>query len=149
MAAEEGHALSAGEYILHHVTHFSTGKPKGLVDFSVVNFDSVVFSTVIGVLACFLLWLAARKVTSGVPGRFQAAVEFAGLDGRHPQTASEQAARQLSGATADLQHGCATTETPHLARPVDQRVGVRRPVTVIRLGDLVEHLAVATGLGAP
>ena len=75
MAAEE-HALTPGEYIIHHLTHFGTGKPKGLVDFSVINFDSVVFSTLLGVLGCFLLWLAARKATSGVPGRFQAAVEI-------------------------------------------------------------------------
>ena len=27
-------------------------------------------------LGCWLLWLAARKATSGVPGRFQAAVEI-------------------------------------------------------------------------
>ena len=75
MAAEE-HAPTSGEYIIHHLTHFGTGKPKGLVDFSVVNFDSVVFSAALGALGCFLLWLAARKATSGVPGRFQAAVEF-------------------------------------------------------------------------
>jgi F-type H+-transporting ATPase subunit a len=30
----------------------------------------------LGVIGCFLLWRAARKVTSGVPGRFQAAVEI-------------------------------------------------------------------------
>jgi F-type H+-transporting ATPase subunit a len=29
-----------------------------------------------GVIGCFLLWKAARKATSGVPGRFQAAVEI-------------------------------------------------------------------------
>jgi F-type H+-transporting ATPase subunit a len=75
MAAEEA-ARTPGEYIIHHLTHFGTGKPKGLVDFSVINFDSVVFSTLLGALACFVLWLAARKATSGVPGRFQAAVEF-------------------------------------------------------------------------
>jgi len=75
MAAEE-HALTAGEYIVHHLTHLSTGKPKGLVDFSVLNFDSIVFSLLIGILGCFLLWKAARSVTSGVPGRFQAAVEI-------------------------------------------------------------------------
>jgi F-type H+-transporting ATPase subunit a len=75
MAAEE-HAQTPGEYIIHHLTHFGTGKPKGLVDFSVVNFDSVFFSIALGVLGCFVLWLAARKVTSGVPGRFQAAVEM-------------------------------------------------------------------------
>ncbi|MDQ6640691.1 MAG: F0F1 ATP synthase subunit A [Pseudomonadota bacterium] len=75
MAAEE-HALTPGEYIIHHLTHFGTGKPKGLVDFSVVNFDSVFFSFALGAIGCFLLWRAARKATSGVPGRFQAAVEI-------------------------------------------------------------------------
>src|SRR5882724_6977382 len=67
---------SAGEYIVHHLTHLSTGKPKGLVDFSVLNFDSIFFSTLLGIVTCWLLWLAARKATSGVPGRFQAAVEI-------------------------------------------------------------------------
>ena len=75
MAAEE-HALTPGEYIIHHLTHLGTGKPKGLVDFSVVNFDSVLISALLGALCCFLLWLAARKATPGVPGRFQAAVEI-------------------------------------------------------------------------
>src|SRR5579864_4614251 len=75
MAAEE-HALTPCEYIIHHLTHFGTGKPKGLVDFSVINFDSVVISTLLGVLGCLVLWLAARKATSGVPGRFQGAVEW-------------------------------------------------------------------------
>lgn len=75
MAAEE-HAPSAGEYIVHHLTHLSNGKPKSLVDFSVINFDSVVFSVLLGVLVCFFLWRGARKSTSGVPGRFQAAVEL-------------------------------------------------------------------------
>jgi len=75
MAAEE-HALTPGEYIIHHLTHFGTGKPKGLIDFSVVNFDSVVISALLGVVTCWLLWLAARKATWGVPGRFQAAVEI-------------------------------------------------------------------------
>ncbi len=72
----EGHALTSGEYIVHHLTHLSTGKPASLVDFSVINFDSIIFSTLLGVLSCFLLWKAAHKATSGVPGRFQAAVEI-------------------------------------------------------------------------
>jgi F-type H+-transporting ATPase subunit a len=73
--AAEGHAPTAGEYIVHHLTHLGTGKPASLVDFSIINFDSVFFSATLGVLTCWLLWLAARKATSGVPGRFQAAVE--------------------------------------------------------------------------
>ena len=74
--AAEGHAPTSGEYIVHHLTHLQTGKPKGLVDFSVLNFDSMVFSLLIGMFGCFLLWKAARSATSGVPGRFQAAVEI-------------------------------------------------------------------------
>jgi F-type H+-transporting ATPase subunit a len=31
---------------------------------------------VLGVLGCFFLWRAAKSATSGVPGRFQAAVEI-------------------------------------------------------------------------
>ncbi len=76
MAAEASAAPTSGEYIVHHLTHLANGKPKSLVDFSVINFDSVFFSIVLGVVGCGLLWLAARKATAGVPGRFQAAVEF-------------------------------------------------------------------------
>ena len=74
MAAENG--PTAGEYIIHHLTHLQTAKPKAVVDFSVFNFDSLFFSILLGVLGCWVLWLAARKATSGVPGRFQAAVEM-------------------------------------------------------------------------
>ena len=74
--AAEGKALTSGDYIVHHLGHLSNGKPKGLVDFSIVNFDSIVLSALIGMFSCWLLWLAARKATSGVPGRFQAAVEI-------------------------------------------------------------------------
>ena len=78
MAAAEGatHAPTAGEYIIHHLRHLQSGQQKGVVDFSVINLDSVVFTVLIGALGCWLLWLAARKATSGVPGRFQAAVEL-------------------------------------------------------------------------
>ena len=73
MAAENG--PTAGEYIVHHLTHLQNKKPSAVVDFSVFNFDSIFWSITLGVLGCWLLWLAARKATSGVPGRFQAAVE--------------------------------------------------------------------------
>ena len=77
MAAEgTAHAPTAGEYIIHHLQHLQSGKQTGVVDFSVVNLDSFFFTAVIGVLGCWLLWLAARKATSGAPGRFQAAVEI-------------------------------------------------------------------------
>ncbi|MBL8278491.1 MAG: F0F1 ATP synthase subunit A [Pelomonas sp.] len=77
--AAEGHAAAAptaGEYIIHHLHHAQSGTQKGIVDFSVVNLDSLFFSILLGVLGCFLLWRAAKSATSGVPGRFQAAVEI-------------------------------------------------------------------------
>ena len=76
MAAEGHDAPSAGEYIVHHLHHAQSGHQSGVVDFSVINMDSLFFSVFVGFMGCFLLWLAARKATSGVPGRFQAAVEI-------------------------------------------------------------------------
>ena len=77
MSAEGSeHAPTAGEYIIHHLTHLQNKQQSSVVDFSVINLDSVFFTVVLGVLGCWLLWLAARKATSGTPGRFQAAVEM-------------------------------------------------------------------------
>lgn len=70
------HAPTASEYIVHHLTHLQTAKPKGLVDLSVINFDSLFFSTALGFIGLFFLWRAAKSATPGVPGRFQAAVEW-------------------------------------------------------------------------
>jgi len=75
MAAEE-HGMTAGDYIIHHLTHLQNHKAGNVVDLSVFNFDSMFFSIALGALACWTLWLAARKATSGAPGRFQAAVEI-------------------------------------------------------------------------
>ena len=80
--AAENHGPTAGEYIQHHLQHlqkdfsFNSVKQTSIVDFSVFNLDSVFFSVVLGALVCFVLWLAARRATAGVPGRFQAAVEI-------------------------------------------------------------------------
>jgi F-type H+-transporting ATPase subunit a len=74
--ATEGSALTPGEYIRHHLVHLTNKKQTSIVDFSVINIDSVIVSTLMGALVCFVLWLAARKSTAGVPGRFQAAVEM-------------------------------------------------------------------------
>ena len=74
--AAEGHAPTAGEYIVHHLHHLQNKKQTAVVDFSVFNLDSIFWAITIGVIASWLLWRAARTATSGVPGRFQAAVEI-------------------------------------------------------------------------
>ena len=66
---------SAGEYIIHHLQHLQNHKQTSVVDFSVINLDSIFWSVLLALVGSWLLWLGARKATSGVPGRFQAAVE--------------------------------------------------------------------------
>ena len=76
MSAAQGQGQTAGEYIVHHLHHLQNQHQHGVVDFSVFNLDSIAYAVVIGLLGCFLLYRAAAKATSGVPGRFQAAVEL-------------------------------------------------------------------------
>lgn len=70
------HAPTASEYIVHHLGHLSTHHQEKIVDFSIINMDTVFWSIAMGVVGCLLMWLAARKATSGVPSRFQAFVEM-------------------------------------------------------------------------
>jgi F-type H+-transporting ATPase subunit a len=72
----EGQGPTPGEYIRHHLVHLTNKKQESIVDFSVINIDSVVVTVVLGILISYVLWRAARKAHSGVPGRFQAAVEM-------------------------------------------------------------------------
>ena len=61
--ATEGHAPTASEYVIHHLTHLNnTGHAQeNIIDWSVINLDSMFYSIVIGALTVFLLWLAARR----------------------------------------------------------------------------------------
>jgi F-type H+-transporting ATPase subunit a len=74
MSAE--HAPTAGEYIVHHLTHLQNKPMEGIIDFSVYNLDSIFWSILLGVVGCFFLWKAAKGATAAAPGRFQAAVEI-------------------------------------------------------------------------
>jgi F-type H+-transporting ATPase subunit a len=67
---------TAGEYISHHLMHLRNKEQTGIIDFSVINIDSTIWSVFLGVLGCFVMWRVAKSVTSGVPGRMQAAVEI-------------------------------------------------------------------------
>jgi len=75
MSAAE-HAAATGpanstEYITHHLTHLKVG--EGFWTFHV---DTMFMSIVLGVLALGLFWMASRKATTGVPGKWQAFVEM-------------------------------------------------------------------------
>lgn len=65
-------------YIQHHLVHFnSVGEKQSVIaDFGVVNYDSMFWAFVMGLVVVFILMRAARNATAGVPGRFQAFIEI-------------------------------------------------------------------------
>ncbi|HEY0296179.1 MAG TPA: F0F1 ATP synthase subunit A [Bordetella sp.] len=77
MAAESGVSPQA-EYIQHHLVHLNNiGEKQPIIaQFNVVNYDSLFWSILMGLLVVLGLWFAARRASSGVPGRFQTFVEM-------------------------------------------------------------------------
>lgn len=76
--AASSEAITPSSYIAHHLTNLSTDK-LGLGEggsFWAVNIDSLFFSVTIGIAFLWLFRFVAKKVTSGVPGKFQCAVEM-------------------------------------------------------------------------
>ncbi len=69
-------APTATEYIQHHMTHLASAKQGGIVDFSVLNYDTLFFSVLMMVVMFFVLRAGAKNATSGVPGKMQCAVEM-------------------------------------------------------------------------
>lgn len=65
---------SPAEYIGHHLSFFS--KPIGDGGFWTINVDTLVVSTILGILGVGFFWLVARRSTAGVPGKLQGLVEF-------------------------------------------------------------------------
>ena len=76
MSASSGAPLTAGDYIGHHLVHLQNKKQMGLIDFGVVNLDTIFWSVTLGVIGMFVMWRVAKNIHSGVPGRMQAAVEM-------------------------------------------------------------------------
>jgi len=77
MFVSEGTAAeSPGAYITHHITFLTNHAPQGIVDFSVVNFDTVFFSILLAVVFAGLFYRVARRATAGVPGKLQCAIEM-------------------------------------------------------------------------
>ncbi|OTG80132.1 F0F1 ATP synthase subunit A [Acinetobacter sp. ANC 5054] len=88
MAAEE-HALTSTEYIQHHLTNLTYGKmPDGTwklaetakeaqeMGFTAIHLDSMGWSIGLGIIFCLLFWCVAKAANSGVPTKFQSAIEM-------------------------------------------------------------------------
>ena len=79
MATEGTHDTSS--YILHHLTNLKLDLHTMRIDpeatgFWVLHLDSVVFSIVLALIFIVMFRLAARKATSGVPGKWQNFIEL-------------------------------------------------------------------------
>jgi F-type H+-transporting ATPase subunit a len=61
------------EYINHHLHFWQVSVGDG--EFMKLNVDTLIFTLALSALFFVSFWMAARKVTSGVPGKFQAFVE--------------------------------------------------------------------------
>jgi F-type H+-transporting ATPase subunit a len=71
-----GEAPSSTEYIAHHLTFLTNHPAHGLLDLSVVNLDTVFFSVLLALLFAGTFIAAARKASSGTPGKLQNFVEL-------------------------------------------------------------------------
>ena len=74
MMAEEETTGGVTSYIKHHLTHLTVDTGHGA--FWAVHVDSIFFTLLLSFVFILLLSLAARRATSGVPGKLQAAVEI-------------------------------------------------------------------------
>jgi F-type H+-transporting ATPase subunit a len=73
MAASEGGSGGLTEYIHHHLTHLTVDRGHGFWAF---HLDSVAITLGLALLFIVVFGAAARRATSGVPGKLQAAFEI-------------------------------------------------------------------------
>ena len=70
-----GEALTPTSYIQHHLKNL-TAQVGGDGPFWTINVDTFVTAVLMGLLIVFAFWMATRKATAGVPGKWQAFVEI-------------------------------------------------------------------------
>jgi F-type H+-transporting ATPase subunit a len=74
MAVSEGGSGGLTEYIKHHLTHLTVNQGHGA--FWAFHLDSVAFTVGLALIFVLIFIGVARRATSGVPGKLQAAVEI-------------------------------------------------------------------------
>ena len=66
--------LTPTSYIQHHLQNLTAQVGEG--SFWTINLDTLITSLLMGFLMVFGFWLATRKATAGVPGKWQAFIEI-------------------------------------------------------------------------
>lgn len=84
----EQHIVSSSEYIKHHLTNLTygnagegwkfaeTSQEAQAMGFNAFHVDSLVWSIGLGLIFCVMFFMAARRATTDVPGKFQTAIEM-------------------------------------------------------------------------
>jgi F-type H+-transporting ATPase subunit a len=76
MASESGGGKeNLSGYISHHLTQLANKPQHALFDIHIVHWDTLFFSLLCAAIVIIVLRRAAARATSGVPGKFQLAVE--------------------------------------------------------------------------
>lgn len=76
VTAHAAEPTTATEYINHHLSFNVKPVGEAANSFWNIHLDMVVISVVLGLIVALLIWLVARKATSGVPSKTQAFVEL-------------------------------------------------------------------------
>jgi len=84
MSSEVNQAHAAAEqmtptaYISEHLQNLNNigSAQTSIIDFSIINLDTIFWASLMGLLTVFILLIAARRATPGVPGRFQCFIEM-------------------------------------------------------------------------
>ncbi|EBL5661070.1 F0F1 ATP synthase subunit A [Salmonella enterica subsp. enterica serovar Enteritidis] len=87
--AEANAEITSNEYINHHLTNWTFGnhptegwivaetkQQASEMGFNAIHLDSMLWSIGLGVLFCAILYMVAKRATSGVPGKMQAFIEM-------------------------------------------------------------------------
>jgi len=72
MASEEAGSVNMTEYIKHHLHHWEVD----IGPFHAIHLDSVLFKLGIALIFLLIFGNAARRATTGVPGKLQCAIEM-------------------------------------------------------------------------
>lgn len=64
------------QYIIHHLEHFSSYKQIKVIDFFIINIDTIFWSLFCGIFSCFLMFIIAYFSTYKIPNKFQVSFEL-------------------------------------------------------------------------
>ena len=74
--AADAHSPTLAAYVTHHLQNLGTSHQEKIIDFSILNLDTIFWSIFCGIVACGCMYFVARKAQAGVPGRVQSIVEL-------------------------------------------------------------------------